>query len=245
MAVFGPERETVLVDREWELLERAGSPWGFSPSLFRCSWQHLCLCFPPGKRVVGLFCPERRKPIGHCAWLVASDLRGFLLASGLGPCPLGMKASQWATASPIKVGEDMYAHVLQKYLCCEPCANVVSAHSRLWGQCRAVPALQIETGWNGHFGHQDFSPKLEKTRHSLAVQGSGFCASLSGAVSIPAQGTKIPWAKWCGQKKKKTNKQTTRKGRLSTLSPPRSENVEDGTWEGAVRPGLVGSVRFV
>ena len=116
LAVVGPERETVLVDREWELLERAGSPWGFSPSLFRCSWQHLCLCFPPGKRVVGLFCPEWRKPIGHCAWLVASDLRGFLLASGLGPCPLGMKASQWATASPIKVGEDMYAHVLQEVL---------------------------------------------------------------------------------------------------------------------------------
>ena len=155
-----------------------------------------------------------------------------------------MKASQWATASPSRSGKTCMPTFFRKYLCCEPCANVVSAHSRLWGQCRVVPALQIETGWNGHFGHQDFSPKLEKTRHSLAVQGSGFCASLSGAVSIPAQGTKIPWDKWCGQKRKK-NKQTTRKGRLSTHSPPRSENVEDGKWEGAVRPGLVGSVRFV
>lgn len=119
----------------------------------------------------------------------------------------GARASQWATASPSRSGETCMPTFFGKYLCWEPCANVVSAHSRLWGQCRAVPALQIETGWNGHVGHQDFSPNLEKTRHSLAVQGSGFCASLSGAVSIPAQGTKIPWAKWCGQKRKekKTN----------------------------------------
>lgn len=90
LAVVGPERETVLVDREWELLERGSSPWGFSPLLSLCSCQHLCFSFPPGKRVVGQFCPERRKPTGQCAGLVASDLRGFLLPSGLGPCPLGV-----------------------------------------------------------------------------------------------------------------------------------------------------------
>lgn len=71
----------------------------------------------------------------------------------------------------------------RQYLCWEPCANVVSAYSRLWGQRRAVPALQIETGWNGQVGHQDFSPKLEMTRRSLGdkVQGLGLHASLSRA----------------------------------------------------------------
>ena len=68
-----------------------------------------------------------------------------------------------------------------QYLCREPCANVVSAYSRLWGQCQAVPALQIETGWNGQVGHQDFSPKLEMTRRSLVIQGLGLHASLSRA----------------------------------------------------------------
>jgi len=58
----------------------------------------------------------------------------------------------------------------RQYLCWEPCANVVSAYSRLWGQRRAVPALQIETGWNGQVGHQDFSPKLEMTRLLLVAQ---------------------------------------------------------------------------
>lgn len=69
----------------------------------------------------------------------------------------------------------------RQYLCWEPCANVVSAYSGLWGQCRAVPALQIEAGWNGRVGHQDFPPKLEKTRHSPVVQGLGLHASLSRA----------------------------------------------------------------
>lgn len=88
LAVVGLEGRDCDGNRELELLEQGGSPWGFSPFLSLCPWKHLCLCFPPGKRTISQFCPGQRKLTGQCAVLVASELGAFLLLSDLGPCPL-------------------------------------------------------------------------------------------------------------------------------------------------------------
>ena len=44
-------------------------------------------------------------------------------------------------------------------------------------------------------------PQKTKNRASLVVQWLRLCASIArGTGSIPGQGTKIPYAAWCGQK---------------------------------------------
>lgn len=244
MAVVGPERETVLVDWEWELLERGGSPWGFSRPLSLCSWQHLCFSFPPGKRVVGQFCPERRKLTGQCAWLVASDLRGFLLPVVWVPALLGYEICfSVSHCSPIKVRGDMYAHVLPAVLVLGALCECGLCLQRPLG---TVPSCSRFTD-RGRVEWSGWPPRLpSKTRKDKALSsGPGVrtpCFTITGAVLVPAQGTEIPWAKWCGQKRKE---ETARKGSLSTHSSPRSESVEDRTWDGAARAGLVWPCRFV
>ena len=47
------------------------------------------------------------------------------------------------------------------------------------------------------------SIKIQKPGTSLAVQWLGLCAfTAEGPGFIPGQGTKIPQAAWCGQKKR-------------------------------------------
>ena len=134
----------------------------------------------------------------------------------------------------IKVGGDMYAHILWAVLvpgalcecglCLQPPLGTMPSCSRFTDRDRVE--------WSG------WPPRLlSKTRNDKALSSDPgvrtACFTIKGAVLIPAQGTKIPWARWCGQKRKEKEKKPTRKGRLSTHSPPRSESVEDRTWEGA------------
>ena len=61
-------------------------------------------------------------------------------------------------------------------------------------------------------------------RNSVVVQWLGPCASTAGGMgSIPGQGTKIPQAAWCGQRKKKRRKE------ISFQSPSlNSPSVDEG-----------------
>ena len=73
---------------------------------------------------------------------------------------------------------------------------------------REVKHLPKQQGWHVNQPHQ-----MVLLRHSpgnsLVVQWLGLCAfTAKGVGSIPGQGTKIPQAAWCGQKKDTVHKST-------------------------------------